>query len=525
MSAFLEVLLQRREEVLSMLLEHIQMTSAAMLISICIGIPLAILVTKNKRLSSIVIGTANIMQSIPSIGLLAFLVPIVGIGQKPAIIMVIIYALLPIIKNTYIGITGIPPATLESADGLGLTKWQTMYKIRIPMAMPYIMAGVRISAVTAVGTVTIAAFAGAGGLGWLINLGLNANDANLVLLGAIPACILALVVDFLLGKAESALTPEGLKAPDQIRNLSRADRKKRKRFAICLFAAVLITPCLYSAFTSLRKLEKKVVVGSENFTEALILGNIYSQMIQANTDLNVEERFNLNGTMITMSAMERGDIDTFTDYTGVLISNVLKEEMSTDTQDVYDRVKEGMESLYQMQVSKSLGFSNTYVFAVTPEISEKYGLTTLSRLIELSSELRMGCTTAFIQREDLLPKLEYEFGVDFKDVSGLEGNIRYQALASGKVDVTDAYETDALLLKEGLVKLEDDIAFFPPYQAVSITREDTLAKYPELQVVMDRLEGAISTDEMMEMNYQVDVEGRTPKDVAVEFLRNKGLID
>ena len=524
MNAFLDLLWQRREELLYLLLEHIQMTSAAVLISICIGIPLGILVTKSKRASSLVIGLANIMQSIPSIGLLAFLVPFVGIGQRPAIIMVIIYALLPIIKNTYVGITGILPATLEAAAGIGLSRWRTLYKIQIPIAMPYIMAGVRISAVTAVGTVTIAAFAGAGGLGWLINLGLNANDPGLVLLGAIPACILALVVDFVLGKAENALTPEGLKPVSRIVNRTRREQRRRRGLAVCLLFVVLVVPCLFSVYGVFQKSEKKVVVGSENFTEALILGNIYSQLIQANTDLTVEEKFNLNGTMITMSAMERGDIDTFTDYTGVLISNVLKQEMTTDPQEVYDRVKAGMESQYQMQVSQSLGFSNTYVFAVTQDVAEKYNMTTISDMVEQSSSLRLGCTTAFTQREDLLPKLEADFGVRFKEVSGLEGYIRYQALTSGKVDVTDAFETDALLKKLELVKLEDDISFFPPYQAVSITREDTLAKYPQLQAVMDQMENAITTDEMMEMNYAVDVEGKTPKAAAIAFLKKKGMI-
>jgi len=110
-------------------------------------------------------------------------------------------------------------------------------------------------------------------------------------------------------------------------------------------------------------------------------------------------------------------------------------------------------------------------------------------------------------------------------VNGLEGNIRYQALTSGKVDVTDAFETDAILKKMNLVKLEDDIAFFPPYQAVSITRNETLKKYPQLQEVMDMMEGAITTEEMMDMNYQVDVEGKTPKETAVEFLKEKGMIE
>ena len=177
-----------------------------------------------------------------------------------------------------------------------------------------------------------------------------------------------------------------------------------------------------------------------------------------------------------------------------------------------------------MEVSESLGFSNTYVFAVTKETSEKYNLTKLSQLIENASSLRLGCTTAFTQREDLLPKLENDFDVSFASVEGLEGNIRYQALTSGKIDVIDAFETDALLLSMDLVKLEDDIGFFPPYQAVAITRNETFEKFPELEDVFAKLEGKISTDEMMEMNYQVDVEGRTPRDVAISFLEEEGLI-
>lgn len=525
MSAFLEIFIQRKDELQQLFAQHMQMTSIAVLISICIGIPLGILITKNKRASSVIIGIANLMQSIPSIGLLAFLVPVVGIGQRPAIIMVIIYALLPIIKNTYTGITGIDPRTLESASGIGLSRLQTLYKIQIPIAMPYIMAGIRISAVTAVGTVTIAAFAGAGGLGWFINLGLNANDANLVLLGAIPACILALVVDFILGKIETVLTPEGLKAADKIVYRLERDRRRQMSIAIVFFVAVLILPSFSLLVDSTLKSKNKIVVGSENFTEALILGNIYSQLIQQHTDIPVEEKFNLNGTMITMSAMKKGEIDMFTDYTGVLAPNVLKLSMSTDTEKVYKEVKEGMDKQYNMNVSEPLGFSNTYVFAVTHEISNQYNMTSLSQLLDNANQLLLGCTTAFTQREDLLPKLKEEYGVSFKRVDGLEGNIRYQAISSGKVDVTDAFETDAMIKKMGLVKLEDDIGYFPPYEAVSIVRNDTLKEYPELKRVLQKLDGAITSDEMMEMNYQVDVVGRTPKDTAVEFLENKGLVE
>ena len=214
MSEFLTQFMERRGELLELTIEHMEMTSLAVLASLIVGGLIGIAITKNDKAAAIVIGIANLMQSIPSIGLLAFMVPFVGIGQKPAIIMVVIYALLPIIKNTYTGITGIDPKLLEAASGIGLSKTQQLLRIQLPLALPFIMAGIRISAVTAVGTVTIAAFAGAGGLGWMINMGLNANDANLVLLGAIPACLLALVVDFILGKVERAITPEGLKPAD-----------------------------------------------------------------------------------------------------------------------------------------------------------------------------------------------------------------------------------------------------------------------------------------------------------------------
>ena len=525
MNGLLEVFLQRRGEFLELFIQHMEMTSIAVLLSICIGIPAGILITRRKTAANIVIGIANLMQSIPSIGLLAFLVPVVGIGQRPAIIMVIIYALLPIIKNTYIGITGIESSTMEAAKAVGLSGIQTLFKVQIPIAMPYIMAGIRISAVTAVGTVTIAAFAGAGGLGWFINLGLNANDADLVLLGAIPACALALLIDFILGKIEVALTPEGLKPADKICYHTEKERKKKICWSVTAFVLIFILPCLYTLSGILKPHEKKVVVGSENFTEALILGNIYSLLIQDNTDLDVEEKFNLNGTMITMSAMEGGDIDMFTDYTGVLAPNVLGLGLSTDTDQVYEQVRDGMEDQFDMKVSEPIGFSNTYVFAVSQEVSDKYGITKLSQLLEHAGELRLGCTTAFTQREDLLPKLTDEYGVSFAEVNGLEGNIRYQAIQSGKVDVIDAYETDALLKESGLVVVEDDIGFFPPYQAVSVVRDEVLDEYPELEDVLSEMDGAITTEEMMEMNYQVDVEGKTPAETAQEFNEEKGLID
>ena len=306
--------------------------------------------------------------------------------------------------------------------------------------------------------------------------------------------------------------------------MPRKKRLARRVLALALCAALLIVPTAASVVRSLSDGEDRLVIGAQNFTESLILGNLYSELIQAKTDIPVEKTDNLNGTMITFAALKSGDIDMFTDYTGVLAPNVLKLPMETDPQKVYDDVRDGLREQYGFDVSAPIGCSNTYVFAVSREVSETYGLTRLSQLIEQAPNLRLGCTTAFTQREDLLPKLEKDFQVQFREVSGLEGNIRYQAIASGEVDVTDAYETDAMVLKSDLVRLEDDISFFPPYQAVNVVRNDVYERYPELEEVLKLLDGAITTDEMLEMNYQVDVEGMTAQEVAHNFLVSKGII-
>lgn len=524
---FWMVATQRHAELWQLFVQHMQMTSSAVLLSLVVGVPLGIIITRHKKLASVVIGLANITQSIPSLGLLAILVPIVGIGQPAAVIMVIIYALLPIIKNTYVGVRSINPSIMKAAEGIGMSSGQILRNVQLPLAVPYIMSGVRISAVTAVGTVTIGAFAGAGGLGWMINLGLNANDVNLVLLGAIPACLLALALDFVLGMVEQALTPEGI-LPASVGS-TPASKRRAHRIMRHVAAAVavtisLIVPCASSIVSAIgNDPDDTVTVGAENFTEAIILGNIYSQLIQHKTNLKVNEKFNLDGTLVTMAAFDAGTIDTFTDYTGVITANVLKKKLSTDTAKVYRQVRDGMAESHQATVSKPLGSTNDYVLAMTKDTSRRMGVTKLSQLIAQSGSLRLGCTTAFSQRSDLLPKMEKQ-GADFASVNGLEGNVRYQALTSGKIDVTDAYSTDAMVKKLNLQLIEDDIHFFPPYQAISITRNAVLRKHPELKTVISSLDGVLDNDSMMNMNYQVDVEGKTAKEVAIKFLQEKNLI-
>ncbi len=192
---FFDYMLENKDQILSLCIEHIQLTAIALIIAIIIGVPIGILISYKKKLNKPVLGITSVTQAIPSMALLGFMIPFLGIGTAPAIVVVVLYSLLPIIKNTYTGITNIPSSTIEAATGIGLTRAQILTKIQIPQALPIIMAGVRISSVSAVGLMTMAAFIGGGGLGYLIFSGIRTVNNYQILAGAIPACILALLVD------------------------------------------------------------------------------------------------------------------------------------------------------------------------------------------------------------------------------------------------------------------------------------------------------------------------------------------
>lgn len=245
MTKFFELFAVKKIELLELLIQHINMTTIAVLVSLLIGVPVGILITRSRPAAKIVLGIANIMQSIPCLALLAISIIFIGVGTKPAVLMVFVYAFLPILKNTYTGIMSVDPKNIEVAKGIGLSRWKCLFQVELPIAAPFIMAGIRIASVAAVGTMTIAAFAGAKGLGWYINLGMNSMNYQLILLGALPVSLLALMVDFVFGRLERAISSEGLLPPEQIKNLTGQQRKKRKLAAYAMCGMVLLVSSLY----------------------------------------------------------------------------------------------------------------------------------------------------------------------------------------------------------------------------------------------------------------------------------------
>ena len=196
--------------ILDKALEHAVLAGISVFLACLIGVPVGFLITNNKKLAQIVINIANVIQTIPSLALFAFAMPLFGIGTKPAVFALCLYALLPIIKNTVIGINNVDPAIIDAAKGMGMSKTQIMFKVEIPLAISVIMGGVRIATVTAIGIATIAALIGAGGLGQLIYQGISMMNYEMILSGAIFSALLALFVDYILGHVEKSLTSEGI---------------------------------------------------------------------------------------------------------------------------------------------------------------------------------------------------------------------------------------------------------------------------------------------------------------------------
>ena len=518
MGKFIDYMISQKEQILSLLFQHIQLTLIAIIFAILIGIPLGILVSKNEKLRKYVIGIINIFQAIPSMALLGLLVPMLGIGSKPAIVAVVLYSLLPIVKNTSTGILGIDENILESAKGIGLTSKQILYKIQLPLALPIIMAGIRISAVTAVGLMTLAAFIGAGGLGYLVFSGVQTVNNTMILAGAIPACILALLVDYIFSKVEKSAMSKYSSSKSSVK------KPKNNHIGITVCASLVAVAIIFTTFGQSFSKKDTIIVGSKDYTEGIILSNICADLLEEYTDYKIVRKMNM-GTTVLWNAITNGEVDVCTDYTGTILMNCLNKEAKGDADEVYNYVKDELHKQYEIKVLDQYGFNNTYTLAMEPEVAQKYNIETYSDLTKYSRNFVFSPTLAFENRADGLPGLQTCYDLDFKEIKSMDGALRYQALKRGDAQVIDAFSTDGLLKKFNLKVLEDDKEFFPPYYAVPLVREDILEKHPEVEEILNKLSGKITEEKMIELNYKVDEEGQTPEKVAHDFLVEENLIN
>jgi len=268
----------------------------------------------------------------------------------------------------------------------------------------------------------------------------------------------------------------------------------------------------------------RVVVGSKNFTEQIVLAEVIAQQIEARTNLKVEKRLNLGGTLLAQQALVSGEIDLYPEYTGTALTGVLGEQPSGDAAEVYRRVKEGYASRFGLEVGPPLGFSNTFAMVVRGEDAARWKLRTISDVGARAPEWRLGCGYEFKERPDGYDGWAKLYGLRFREAPRvMDLGLLYRALEQKQVDIVAGNSTDGVIAAMKLVVLEDDRHYFPPYQAVPIVRSEALERYPELRAALDSLAGKISDDEMRRLNYAVDGERRDVREVVAEFRRSKGL--
>lgn len=270
----------------------------------------------------------------------------------------------------------------------------------------------------------------------------------------------------------------------------------------------------------------RIVVGSKNFTEQLILGELFAQLIEARIHMPVERRFYLAGTFICQQAILAGRIDIYPEYTGTALTAILKEQPSADKREVYQRVKDGYESKFRLNVGSPLGFNNTFAMVIRGEDARRLHLKMLSQAAAFAPHWRAGFGYEFMERADGYKGLVASYGLRFAEPPRImDLGLITRALKERQVDIIAGNNTDGLIPALDLFVLEDDHHYFPPYEAVAVMRGEMLKNHPEVGVALGQLAGAISDEDMRRLNYAVDGQHRDPTLVVKEFLQQRGLIN
>jgi osmoprotectant transport system substrate-binding protein/osmoprotectant transport system permease protein len=498
--------ISHREELAAMVERHLFLVLWSTAIATAIGLPAGIVAAHRPRIGRPLLAAASIAQTIPSLALLGFLLPlpfIGGIGPRIAIVALILYALLPIVRSTAAGLRSIDPSVIDAGIAMGMTARQLLWLVELPLALPSIVAGIRIATIVGIGTATIAAAIGAGGLGEYIFRGLSMVDSTVILAGAIPAAVMALLADGILTWVERRLSP------------GRRQRSAAVPVAVATAGLLLIVVAGSAGFGSGRP--DTIVVGSKNFTEQVVLGELLAQTLERR-GMRVTRRLNLGGSFICDRAIRSGDIDAYVEYTGTALAAILKQPLERDP----DAALTSLRNAYGrsgLSVLAPLGFNNTFAMLVRDEDANALGLTTIDDLHRVEAQWRPGFGYEFAERADGYAGLLKTYALRFTTPPRvMELNLVYRALASRQVDVIAGDATNGLIKALNLSMLRDNRSYFPPYYAVPIVRSAVLLARPELREALNELAGRISEDDMRAMNAAVDVEHRDVAATVSDFL-------
>ncbi|MFH6616339.1 ABC transporter permease/substrate-binding protein [Streptococcus suis] len=498
-----ETFIERKDEWGIALFEHLRISLLALIIAIAIAVPLGLILSSKKRLTEWSLQITGIFQTIPSLALLGLFIPFMGIGTLPAVVALVIYAIFPILQGTLTGLGEIDPSLEEAATAFGMNKWEKLKKFKLALAMPILMSGIRTASIMIIGTATLAALVGAGGLGSFILLGIDRNDSALILIGAVSSAVLAVLFGY---------------------GIRLLQDKKPKTILLALLVTLFTVGASYVPMLNFST--KQLVIAGKLGAEPEILINMYKLLIEDQTDIKVEIKPNFGKTSFLYEALKSGSIDIYPEYTGTITSTLLKNsptDLSTNPEEVYAYAKEAILEQDGLMYLAPMAFQNTFALAVTEDYAQKNGIEKISDLAKVQQTAVAGFSLEFNDREDGNIGLKNLYNLQL-NVKTMEPALRYEAIKNGDVQIVEAFSTDSKVVTYKLKILEDDKQLFPPYQAAPLLSKESLEKYPELEQVLGVLAGKISTEEMTRMNYAVDVEGKSAEQVAREYLEREGLL-
>lgn len=503
---------ERRFYFLNLAAEHLLLSLGSLVAVTFLGILIGVFVFYSSKSRKIILPLINFLYTIPSIAMFGLLIPLVGIGLKNALIVLILYGLLPMVRSTYSGMKEVPEQLVEAAEGLGSTPTQVFKNIYFPLALPSILSGLRITVVMIVALTGLAALIGAGGLGQAIFRGLNTMNTGLIVAGSLGISLFAILGDQWIGQFE--------KKESLLHLISKNATLKQKRRII--FPTVLVLIFTLAALIYLNPLEKEnsktIVVASKPTSEQFILGEIIAQRIENNTDIQVIRKFGIGGgTTNIQPAMLSGDLDVYVEYTGTAWLNVLEKDLPENHLIDFTKLGKLYEENYDLKWLGLLGFNNTYGLAIEKDNPDSQNITTYSDLAARSNQFTFGAEFDFFERSDAFPGLKKVYPFQFKSLEEMDINLRYQAFEQGKINAVDVFTTDAQIKNLNLKVLKDDKNYFPYYEAGIVIRQEILKKYPEVEGILSDLAGQISTEKMQELNYEVEIQNKSPAEVAKAF--------
>lgn len=490
-------------------LAHLQLVLAALGLAVAIAVPLGVLAARAPRLGRVVLSGAALIQTVPGLALLAVMVPVLAavgapsIGFLPALIGLTLYGLLPIARNTMTGITGVDPALVEAARGVGMTDRQRLRRVELPLALPVIVAGIRTATVWTVGMATLSTPVGAPSLGNLIFSGLQTRRYASVVLGSAAAAVLALLLDGLVHAAEIGLT-----------------RRKRAALVASLagLAVLVLTALAPLASDALQHRDRRpVVIGAKTFTEQYVLAELLAQWIERSTGLTTEIRASL-GSTVAYDALASGEIDVYVDYSGTLWATILKRSTPpADRAGALAAVERFVRERDGIELVCDLGFENAYALAMRSADAERLAITRIGDLATRAPTMSIGGDYEFFSRPEWRAVRD-TYGLRFASERSMDSSLMYQAAATGDVDVISAFSTDGRIAALDLRVLEDDRGAIPPYDAIVLASARLAREHPEVVTALRRLARTIDAPRMRAANLAVDEQGATPADVARRLL-------